>query len=94
MLVVSAESLWLLVASPLGSSAPYPSVGALPTRAPADAGATVRGYAGQDGSVPDAINNSTEFGRIGPGLIVKSFTPGCGQGNAPVPCAEEATTSN
>jgi hypothetical protein len=58
-------------------------------------GIQVRDFAKEDGSsVPDAINNSTEFGRIGPGLIVKSFTPGCDKGKAPVPCAEESTTSN
>src|SRR5262249_61984862 len=59
-------------------------------------GAQVRDYAKPPnvGSVPDAINSLKGFGRIGPGQIVKSFTPGCGHGDAPVPCAGETTTSN
>jgi hypothetical protein len=59
-------------------------------------GAQVRDWAKQPGSVPDVINDSTEFGdlgRIGPGQIVRSFTPGC-QDDASVGCAEEATASN
>jgi hypothetical protein len=51
------------------------------------------GYAHQDGSVPDAIESATDLGRIGPGQIVRSFTPGCDDGDATVPCAE-ASTSN
>ena len=51
------------------------------------------GYAHQDGSVPDAIESATDLGRIGPGQIVRSFTPGCDDGDATVPCAG-ASTSN